>query len=59
MSGARWFSTFDLRLSYHQVLLDPATSDKMTFISREETFRFKVMQFDNATRRARFNGSWI
>ena len=43
MSGARWFSTFDLRSGYHQVLLDPASSDKTTFISREGTFRFKVL----------------
>ena len=45
MSGARWFSTFDLRSGYHQVLLNPASSDKTTFISREGTFRYKVMPF--------------
>ena len=45
MSGARWFPTFDLRSGYHQVLLDLASSDKTTFISREGTFRFKVMPF--------------
>ena len=45
MSGARWFSTFDLRSGYHQLLLDPASSDKTTFISREGMFRFKVMLF--------------
>ena len=45
MSRARWFSTFDLRSGYHQVLVDPASSDKTTFISREGTFRFKVMPF--------------
>ena len=45
MSGARWFSTFNLRSGYHQVLLDPTSADKTTFISREGTFRFKVMPF--------------
>ena len=43
MNEARWFSTFDRRSGYHQVLLDSASSDKTTFISREGTFRFKVM----------------
>ena len=46
MSGARWFSTFDLRSGYHQVLLDRISSDKTTFVSREGTFRFKVMPFE-------------
>ena len=45
MSGARWFSTFDLQSGYHQVLLDPASSNKTTFISREGTLRFKVLPF--------------
>ena len=44
MSGARWFSTFNFRSGYHQVLLGPASSDKTT-ISHEGTFRFKVMPF--------------
>ena len=48
MSEARWFSTFDLRSGYHQVLLDAASSDKTT-ISREGTFRFKVMPFGLCT----------
>ena len=45
MSGARWFSTFDLRSGYHQVLMDEESRDKTTFITREGIFRFRVMPF--------------
>jgi transposase InsO family protein len=45
MSGAKWFSTFDLRSSYHQVPLDPADADKTSFICRQGMFRFKTMPF--------------
>ena len=54
VSGARWFSTFDLRSCYHQVLLDPASSDKTTIVSREGTFRFKVMPFGLCNARTMF-----
>ena len=45
MNGARWFSTFNLRSGYHQVLIDEESADKTTFITREGTFRFRVMPF--------------
>ena len=45
MNGARWFSTFDLRSGYHQVLMDEESADKTTFITREGTFRFRVLPF--------------
>ena len=45
MAGTRWFSTFDLRVGYHQVKMDPASAEKPTFITREGTFKFKVMPF--------------
>ena len=45
MNGARWFSTFDLRSGYHQVLMDEESRDKTTFVTREGTFRFRVMPF--------------
>ena len=45
MNGARWFSTFDLRSGYHQVLMDEESRDKTTFATREWTFRFRVMPF--------------
>lgn len=45
MSGAQWFSTFDLRSSYHQVPLNPADADKTSFICRQGMFRFKTMPF--------------
>ena len=46
MNGAGWFSTFDRRSRYHQVLMDEESADKTTFITREETFRFRVMPSD-------------
>ena len=45
MNGARWFFTFDLRSGYHQVLMDEESRDKTTFVTSEETFRFRVMPF--------------
>ena len=45
MNGARWFSTFDLRSGYHQLLMDEESRDKTTFVTREGNFRFWVMPF--------------
>ena len=45
MNGARWFSTFDLRSGYHQVLMGEESRDKTTFVRREGTFGFRVMPF--------------
>jgi len=45
MSGARWFSKFDLRSSYHQVAMEVEDSDKTAFICREGQFKFKTMPF--------------
>ena len=45
MHGASWFSTFDLRSSYHQVGVDEADRDKTSFICREGQFRFCTMPF--------------
>jgi len=45
MSGARWFSTFDLRSSYYQVAMKEEDSDKTAFICREGQFKFKTMPF--------------
>ena len=43
MNGARLFSTFKLRSEYHQVLMDEERRDKTTFVTREGTFRFRVV----------------
>ena len=45
MSGAQWFSTFDLRSSYHQVAMKPEDADKTAFICREGQFKFTTMPF--------------
>ena len=34
MTGACWFSTFDLRAGYHQVKMDPSSAEKTTSITR-------------------------
>jgi len=45
MSSARWFSTFDLRSSYHQVSVDPNDKDKTAFICPRGMYRYKTMPF--------------
>jgi len=40
MAGAKWFSTFDLRSSYHQVQVNPEDMDKTAFICPRGQFRF-------------------
>ena len=45
MTGARWFSTFDLRSGYHQVELAKEDADKTAFVCREGMFRFTAMPF--------------
>ena len=56
MNSARWFSMFDLRSGYHQVLMDEESADKTNFITREGTFRFRVMPFGLTGRHPRSNG---
>jgi transposase InsO family protein/predicted aspartyl protease len=45
MSGARWFSTFDMRSGYHQVCVDKRDLDKTAFICHRGLFRYKMMPF--------------
>ena len=45
MSEARWFSTFDLRSSYHQVGVAPEDRDKTTFICPRGMYRYKTVPF--------------
>ena len=45
MSTARWFSTFDLRSSYHQVIVEPKDRDKTAFICPRGMYRYKTMPF--------------
>jgi hypothetical protein len=45
MASARWFSTFDLRASYHQVKVSPLDMDKTAFICPRGMYRFKTMPF--------------
>ena len=45
LASAKWFSTFDLRSSYHQVMVNPLDSDKTAFICQKGMFRFRKMPF--------------
>ena len=45
MNGARWFSNFHLRSGYHQVVTDEESREKTTFVTREFTFKFRIMPF--------------
>jgi hypothetical protein len=45
MADARWFSTFELRSSYHQVQVAEEDMDKTAFICSRGQFRFRAMPF--------------
>jgi len=45
LSGAAWYSTFDLRSGFHQVALDPRDVNKTTFVCHKGTYRFPKMPF--------------
>jgi len=58
MASAKWFSTFDLRASYHQVGVNPSDSDKTVFICPKGMFKFKKMPFGLCNSGATFSASW-
>jgi len=45
LSGARYFSSFDLRSSYHQVPMDMRDAEKTSFIVRTGTYRYRRVPF--------------
>jgi len=45
MSEGKWFSTFDLRSSYHQVPVDSNDTDKTAFICPRRMFKLRTMPF--------------
>ena len=45
LSGAAWYSTFDLRSGFHQVAVHPQDRNKTTFVCHRGTFRFPRMPF--------------
>ena len=45
LSGAVWYSTFDLRSGFHQVKVHPRDVNKTTFTCHRGTFRFPRMPF--------------
>jgi len=45
MANTQWFSTFDLRSSYHQVRVDDEDLEKTAFICSRGMYKFKTMPF--------------
>ena len=45
LNGARYFSTFDLRAGYHQVMVKEEDSDKTSFLTRGGSYKFRRMPF--------------
>src|SRR6218665_1556158 len=55
LSGAKWFSTFDLRAGYHQVAVHPADCHKTAFVTRRGSFHFRVLPFGMCNSPATFS----
>ena len=45
LGGVKYLSTLDLRSGYWQVVNDPSTADKTSFITRKGSYKFKVLAF--------------
>jgi hypothetical protein len=45
LSNAKWFSTLDLRASFHQILMHPGEEYKTAFQTHLGQYEFKVMAF--------------
>ena len=45
LSGALWYSTFDLRSGFHQVQVSPTDANKTTFVCHRGTYRFSRLPF--------------
>jgi hypothetical protein len=45
LTGARFFSTLDLRSGYWQVEIEKSDRDKTAFVTRMGPFKFKVLSF--------------
>jgi hypothetical protein len=45
LTGSMWFTTFDMKNSYHQIEVEPSNTDKTAFICREGMFKFLTTPF--------------
>ena len=54
ISGAKFFSTLDLRAGYWQTEIDERDRDKTAFVTRRGMYRFKVLSFGLANAPALF-----
>ncbi len=54
LSGAAWYSTFDLRSGFHQVPVNPRDGNKTAFICHRGSYRFPRMPFGMSNSPATF-----
>ena len=59
LNGSKWFSTFDLRSAYHQVMMNPADKEKTSFICHRGSWQFKRMPFGLCGAGPHSNASWM
>ena len=45
LGDAQYFSIFDLRSGYHQVLMEPADAEKTAFVTRGGLYEYRLMPF--------------
>jgi transposase InsO family protein len=45
LGGSAWFSTLDMKASYHQIEMESDDADKTAFICREGMFKYLTMPF--------------
>ena len=57
LASASWFSNFDLRVGFHQILLKPGEEFKTAFQTHFGQFEFRVMAFGLTGAPASFQGA--
>jgi len=45
LAGSAWYSTFDLKNSFHQIEMDSASAEKTAFLCKEGLFQYNTMPF--------------
>jgi len=45
LAGSKWFSSFDLVQGFFQIGMEPSSSDKTAFVTRDGCYKFCVMPF--------------
>jgi hypothetical protein len=45
LAGSAWYSTFDLKNSFHQIEMDSASAEKTAFLCKKGLFKYNTMPF--------------